>query len=269
MVVITDHGLPDGNDFLVKFDEMLTESGPHCIVDSVADAIVSSQVRARADAPPRFAVVGAGGAAGPGRSFEGLGEDLQVLAYADAVLAAAGGVAVVVRVVDAHLAGGAFGAVRTAAVGDRRLHADAEAVGAAGVGVAAVARIVDARLVSRAVEARDASAGDGVAGLAMSGAVAVALGRIAVVGAVVAALQPLGAEQADRAGAGDEVGRVALAGVGRFLIAGEAEGKGERDPGEVLVLGTHVFSLTRPRASATRKASGQRRERAYRGEKSK
>ncbi|WP_434425824.1 serine hydrolase domain-containing protein [Nannocystis pusilla] len=42
IVVLTNHGLPDASDFLVKFDEMLEEIGPHRIADSVADAIVSS-----------------------------------------------------------------------------------------------------------------------------------------------------------------------------------------------------------------------------------
>ncbi|PCC74008.1 CubicO group peptidase, beta-lactamase class C family [Nannocystis exedens] len=42
IVVLTNHGLPDMADFLVKFDEMLEEIGPHRIADSVADAITSS-----------------------------------------------------------------------------------------------------------------------------------------------------------------------------------------------------------------------------------
>lgn len=39
IVVLTNHGLPDMGNFLVKFDEMLEEIGPHRIADSVADAI--------------------------------------------------------------------------------------------------------------------------------------------------------------------------------------------------------------------------------------
>lgn len=36
VVVLTNHGLPDFGDFIVKFDEMLEEIGPHRISDSVA-----------------------------------------------------------------------------------------------------------------------------------------------------------------------------------------------------------------------------------------